>query len=99
VEPETPPASGEVGVVLTVPSASLYLSTTDRDGRESIPFLTALFSASTITFTSGSNVLTMPHINDGSDRITDTYALLIVTATVEDLVPFLTGDVVTITYA
>ena len=93
------PASGEGGVVLTNPSSSLYLSTTDQSGGDSIAFLTALLSASSITFTSGSNVLTMPRIRDVSDRITATYGLFIVTASQGDLAPFATGDIITITYA
>jgi len=97
--PNALPSSGEVGVALTNPSSTLYLSMTDQNGAIAIDFLYALLSASTITFTSGSNVLTMPRRRDSSDRVVSTYAALIVVASQGDLTPFETGDVITITYA
>jgi len=95
LDPETLPASGEVGIGNSDPLNTLFLSTNDRNGLLSTAFLDALFSATTITLTSGGKVEV--YTNTFTDITkTESYYSIGIAQTEPS---FEDGDVVTITYA
>jgi len=88
------PASGQVGIANSTPDYTLLLSTTDSSGASSVVFLEELFSARTLTFTSGAKVVS--YANTFGDIVkTGTYYRTSVSRLDNT---FADGDVVTITY-
>ena len=95
LDEETLPASGEVGIGNSDPLNTLFLSTNDRNGLLSTAFLDALFSATTITLTSGEKVEVYANSFTDITKTASYYRVGIPQTTP----PFEDDDVVTITYA